>query len=206
MKHNVICIERKRGSGGHIIGELVAKELGLNFYDNNLVDLAKSYGDITSDILDKADEMRTNPFHYKLHYEGNEKVIKERPAEEILFQLQNDVIREIAEREDCVFVGRCSDVVLEDKAVNSLSVFVTAPLEFRVQHTMEEEKLNRKQALALVKKIDKQRSDYYHHFAKREWDLAINYDIVINSAHFGIKGTAKLICDIYKNGMLKGHV
>jgi cytidylate kinase len=201
VKHKVICINRKRGSGGHVIGKMVAKQLGINFYDNNLVELAKSYGDITSDSLDKADEMPTNPFHYKLLYEGNEKVIKERPAEEILFQLQKDVINEIAKREDCVFVGRCSDVVLENKDVNSLSVFITAPLEFRIQNTMEVENLNKKQALAFIKKIDKQRSNYYHQFVKREWDLPINYDIVINSANFGLEGSAKLICDLYRYTM-----
>mgnify|MGYP000780665546 FL=1 len=105
MAHKVICINRRCGSGGHIIGEMVANQLGIKYYDKNLLTLALEYGGLTeSKEYQNADEKATNSAFYRLLYEGNEKVEKGKPATDTLFQLQRDLMREIVQKEDCVIV------------------------------------------------------------------------------------------------------
>ena len=200
MAHKVICINRRCGSGGHIIGEMVANQLGIKYYDKNLLTLALEYGGLTeSKEYQNADEKATNSAFYRLLYEGNEMVEKGKPATDTLFQLQRDLMREIVQKEDCVIVGRCADFILENDDVNLLSVFVTASLEYRVNHLMEIDHLNKRQALAQAKKIDKRRESYYHYFTKREWKDAKHYDLLLNSQRLGFDKCTKLLCDYYQN-------
>lgn len=203
MRHTVICIGRESGSGGKVIGQEVAKRLGIEFYDSNLLEMAKEYGGITSDSLDKSDEKATNPFYYKLLYEGNENVVQERPATEMLYQLQSDVIKKIARTHDCVIVGRCADYVLKDEDVNKISIFITAPAEARADRIMKTENLSNMQAKSFIKKTDTRRKNYYNYFSKQKWGGKDNYDMTINSHSLGIEGTTDLICQIYKNYLKK---
>lgn len=200
MAHKVICINRRCGSGGHIIGEMVANELGIRYYDKNLITMALEYGGLEhSKTFQNADEKATNSAYYRLQYEGNDKVEKGRPATETLFQLQRDLMREIAQKEDCVIVGRCADYILQSENVSLLSVFVTASFEYRVQHMMETDHLNKRQAIVQTKKIDKRRENYYYHFTKREWKDAKHYDILLNSQNLGFDKCTKILCDCYHN-------
>ena len=203
MRHTVICIGRESGSGGKVIGQEVAKRLGIEFYDSNLLEMAKEYGGITSDALDKSDEKATNQFYYKLLYEGYENVVQERPATEMLYQLQSDVIKKIARTHDCVIVGRCADYVLKDEDVNKISIFITAPAEARADRIMKTENLSNMQAKSFIKKTDTRRKNYYNYFSKQKWGGKDNYDMTINSHSLGIEGTTDLICQIYKNYLKK---
>lgn len=201
MRHKIISISRESGSGGKVIGEKVAQLLGISFYDSNLLELAKEYGGITSDSLDKSDEKATNRFYYKLLYEGNENVIPERPATEMLFQLQSDVLKQIAAKEDFVIVGRCGDFVLRDEDVDILKVFITAPFEERVKRIMDTNHVNKGKARAFVRKTDKQRKSYYNFFTKRKWGNIDNYDVMLNSHKLGLDEAAKIISVLYKEVM-----
>lgn len=200
MAHKVICINRRCGSGGHIIGEMVANELGIKYYDRNLLDLALEYGGLDkSKEYHKADEKATSSAFYRLQYKGNDKVDKGKPINDTLFQLQRDLMREITQREDCVLIGRCADYILDRNTVDFLSVFVTAPFDFRVNHMMEQDNLNKRQAIIQTKKIDKRREDYYHYFTKQDWRSTKNYEIVLNSQALGFHRCTQILCDCYKN-------
>ena len=202
MAHKVICINRRCGSGGHIIGEMVAKELGIKYYDKNLLELALEYGGLDqTKAFENADEKATNSAFYRLQYNGNDKVEKGKPATETLFQLQKDLMREITSKEDCVIIGRCGDYVLDPDEVNFISVFVTAPFDDRVAHIMDNNHMNKRQAIVLTKKIDKRREDYYDFFTKRDWKDAKNYDLVLNSSALGYEKAAKLLINFYKDIM-----
>lgn len=200
MAHKVICINRRCGSGGHIIGEMVAKELGIKYYDHNLLDLALEYGGIDfSKQYSDADEKATNSAFYRLQYEGNDKVDKGKPANETVFQLQRDLMQEITSKEDCVIIGRCGDFILDRDKVDVLSVFITAPFEDRVAHIMEQDALSKRQAIVQTKKIDKRREDYYHYFTKRDWKDAKHYEMILNSKALGYDKCTKILCNYYKN-------
>ena len=114
---------------------------------------------------------------------------------DILEQMQSEIIRELAEKEDCIIVGRCADLVLTGQDVDCLSLFICAPFEWRVHHRMELENLDEKAARALVEKTDAQREKYYTHYTGRPWGLPENYDICINSARLGIERTAALLAE-----------
>lgn len=200
MAHKVICINRRCGSGGHIIGEMVANELGIKYYDKNLLDLALEYGGLDkTKQFHRADEKATNSAFYRLQYDGNDRVDKGKPANDTLFQLQRDLMREITQKEDCVLVGRCADYVLDRNVVNMLSVFITAPFDFRVKRIMDENNLSRHQAIIHTKKIDKRREDYYHYFTKQDWKNTKHYQIILNSETLGFQKCSKLLCDCYHN-------
>ena len=169
MRHKIICIDRMCGSGGKEIGRLVSKKLGIGFHDSNLLELAKEHGGITSSSLDDSDEKATNPFYYKLIYEGNENVKQEQPATEMLFHLQSAVIQQIAKEEDSVIVGRCADFILKDDDVDILSVFITAPLADRITREMDVDDMNETQAKKFIRKMDMRRKNYYNYFTKGDW-------------------------------------
>ncbi|MEG0806649.1 MAG: cytidylate kinase-like family protein [Lachnospiraceae bacterium] len=198
MSHKIICISREFGSGGHIIGANIAKELGIGFYDKNLLEIAVKYGEIKSGALDRADEKATRPWFYKLLYEGNDRVEKEKPASETLFQLQRDVIKKIAQREDCVIAGRCCADTLQNEDVKMLSVYILAPTEYRIQRKMEQEQITEMQATVLVRRVDKERESYYNYYTHKEWGNPLNYDLCLNSERIGTAKIVEILKDCYE--------
>lgn len=199
MAHKVICISRDCGSGGHLAGEIAAKKLGINYYDKNLIQLAMEYGGLSSSAFANVDEKATNPAYYKLIYEGNEKVEKGRPANEVLFQLQRDLIREITKKEDCVIVGRCASEILRNTNAQMVSVYITAPLAFRIKREMATDQLSKLQAATLIRKIDAKRRKYYQYFTKKEWGNPNMYDLTLNSATLGLERCADILVNYYEN-------
>lgn len=205
MAHKVICINRRCGSGGHIIGEMVAKELGIAYYDHNLLDMALEYGDLKDSKglkhFLRSDEKAPNKAFYKLQYEGNDKVKKESPASDIVFHLQKDLITRFAQEEDCVIIGRCANNILEKEDVSVLSVFVTASKDYRVEHIMENDHLGKIAASRHVALTDKRRGDYYHCYTRADWLDPMNYELILNSETFGFEHCVKALCDCYNNIM-----
>ena len=115
----VITIGRQFGSGGHKIGEYLSNRLGLSYYDNELILLAAQRGDLNIEHVEEMDEMIQNPFLFE-----QQETVVEDSMEETIFQLQQEVIRQIAEKEDAVFVGRCADEALrkaEEEASSTMS-------------------------------------------------------------------------------------
>ena len=201
MRHKIICIDRMCGSGGKEIGRLVSKKLGIGFHDSNLLELAKEHGGITSSSLDDSDEKATNPFYYKLIYEGNENVKQEQPATEMLFHLQSAVIQQIAKEEDSVIVVRCADFILKDDDVDIISVFITAPLADRIAREMDVDDMNETQAKKFIRKMDMRRKSYYNYFTKGDWGKKNTYDLILNSSKLGVEGTVDILCSLYRNFM-----
>ncbi len=201
MSHKVICINRLCGSGGHIIGKMVADELGIGYYDHNLLDMALEYGDLHDSkgikSFLRADERATNKAFYRLRCEGNENVEKEKPATATIFQLQRDLILNFTQEEDCVIIGRCADYILESADVSMLSVFVTAPKDFRVSHIMTSDNLTKSRAERHVGQTDKRRKDYFYCFTKQDWMDPQIYDMILNSDKLGYDKCTKLLCDCY---------
>ena len=171
MGNHVIALGRQFGSGGREIGRKLGEALGFAYYD----------------------EKAANPWLFKGFYEGGPKVKQGQSAEDVLYDMQSEIILELAEKGDCIIVGRCADHVLESKHVDCLSLFICAPFDWRVHHRMEIENVDEKTAAALVEKTDKQREKYYTHYTARPWGLPENYDLCINSARLGIDRTASLL-------------
>ena len=112
-------------------------------------------------------------------------------ANDMLYLADNSIIRELAEKGDCVFVGRCADYILEQAEIKHISLFVAAPFEWRVKRKMEQLSIDEKEATTLVRKKDKDRKAYYDYYTGRSWGRPHNYDLCINSSRLGIEKTAE---------------
>lgn len=187
MEHMIIAVGRRYGSGGHEIGKRLAKRLDIPFYDRELVELASKKSGIDRGILELHNEraVQATLLKTKSGFGG-------RPVGELLFQTQSQIIRELAEQGPCVIIGRCANYVLQDRT-DLFSVFVTAPVEKRTQRIMERNRMSREDARTAVEKVDRQRQEYYSHYAGREWGEADGYDVTVDSSILGIDGTAELL-------------
>lgn len=144
MKKHVIALGRQFGSGGREIGRKLSESLGFAYYDRELLKLAAERAEVGEELFADKDEKAGNPWLFKAFYQGGPKVKQGQSAEDVLFQMQSEIIRELAEKEDCIIVGRCADLVLTGQDVDCLSLFICAPFEWRVHHRMELENLDEK--------------------------------------------------------------
>ena len=114
--------------------------------------------------------------------------------ESALFKIQSNVIREIAEHESAVIVGRCADYILRDRGC-TLDVFVSAPLEDRIKRVSERMGLTAEKAEDLIHSNDRKRETYYNYFTFGNWGVASNYDLCVDSSILGIEKTAEYIIE-----------
>ncbi len=182
MPHkNVIVIGRQYGSGGHDIGKALADKLGYQFYDQEIIKMAAGTTGMTPEFIGKKEESMTNSLLYDLinqvYQYGNEK--EEAPKDKI-FEAESNVIRELAEKGNCVIIGRCSDYVLRDNS-RVLKIFFTAPMESRLKRVMGRLGLTEKEAQHKINKEDRRRADNYRYYTGRIWGAAANFDITVNT-------------------------
>ena len=124
----IICIGREFGSGGHEIGRILAKKLGLELYDRDLIDkAAEKIVAMPKEVLEKADEKKHNPWLHQVWYDVPNQELNGMTANDTLYQAYSSIIRELAGKENCVFVGRCADYILERAELDHISLFIAAP-------------------------------------------------------------------------------
>ncbi|MBQ6635335.1 MAG: cytidylate kinase-like family protein [Lachnospiraceae bacterium] len=186
----VITIGRQFGSGGHKIGEYLSNRLGLSYYDNELILLAAQRGDLKIEHVEEMDEMIQNPFLFE-----QQETVVEDSMEETIFQLQQEVIRQIAEKEDAVFVGRCADEALRKAGYRVLSIFISAPLSQRIARTCRLQGISREECEVLTERKDSSRKAYYEKHTGRKWGVPENYDLYYDTSQNDI---AYIIVDIIK--------
>jgi cytidylate kinase len=189
----LICIAREFGSGGHEIGKRLAEILGFQFYDQALVTKAISRSSISSEILEKVDEKKENSWLHSVVYDAADQNLRGISANEAMFRMQSAVILEAAQKESCVFVGRCADDVLKKAGVDRLSLFITAPFTDRVKRKTKLLGKDEKTVTALIRKMDKQRKNYYNYYTGSNWGKPYHYDLCINSSTLGIERTAEAL-------------
>lgn len=195
----VICISRQHGTGGYDIAKQLSKELGIPCYDKEVLDEALANTDLPKEVLRAASEHKTNPFLHTVYYEGKHKEYYGKDAHTIVFDMQKKIIRKKAQAGDCIFVGRCADAVLANvEGVEVFNVFLTAPINERINYVMKQDHLNMKEAVIAIKKMDKKRELYYKYFTKNDWGKPSTYDLTINIGKWGMKQTAKMIKGIYE--------
>ena len=176
MKHIVITIGREYGSGGRLIAKQLSEEMGITFYDKQLItDVAKKTGFSEHFIRNAEHQRPTNSFLYDLYTSVQTPSIPDQ-----VFIAQAKVIKEAAARESCVIVGRCADYILRDQP-NCLKVFVNAPLDQRVRRAREEYGVQENNLESFVLRQDKARASYYNYFATGRWGQSREYDLCINS-------------------------
>lgn len=197
MQNYVITIARGYGSGGRTIGKRLADELGIPFYDRELLRLASDDSGINEELFGKADEKLKNSLLYKVarrSYKG-ELIPPDKEdfiSNDNLFNYQAKVIKELAATESCVIVGRCADFVLKDME-NVIKIFVHAPLEDCIDTLSNMSSDSRREIERKILAVDKRRSDYYAYYTGRKWEDAQNYDLCLNSSQIGFDKCIELV-------------
>lgn len=189
----IICIGREFGSGGHEIGKKLAENLKLSFYDHELIENATARSNIEYKELKKADEKKANFLLHTSLYNSDDKKLRGLPANDILFEVQKNMILDLAKEDNCVFVGRCADYVLAKENIRHISLFVTAPFSDRVRRKQQLLNLDERSTASLVQKTDRQRKSYYNYYSGGNWGKPYNYDVCVNSSALGIERTAKAL-------------
>ena len=198
MSKRVITIGRQFGSDGRIIGNALAAKLGINCYDKELIKLASEQIDIPYEQLKRVDEEREKPWSYQVDLDsGLDRRYRYEHIDEKLFETQSDVILKLAEREDCIIVGRCADYVLKD-CQTSRHVFLYAPYDDRIRTVMERYSLDEKKAEQLIRKVDKDRSYYYNYYTDQYWEDMENYDLCLDTAAFDREQLLDILAKVYE--------
>ena len=185
----VITIGREFGSGGREIGQKLAKALNINYYDKNLIDIAAGKSGISSELLYQADEKASNPFFSAYLPAGTDYgTVNDR-----LFWTQSAIIKELAQKESCVIVGRCADYVL-DECDNCLHLYIHAPMNKRIErvkdrYLIESDSAAKKEII----RTDKVRRTYYQYYTDHRWGSVDGKHLSIDSSVLGIDGTVDLI-------------
>jgi cytidylate kinase len=192
----VVNIGRQLGSGGRTIGEKLAKELDIAYYDKELIQIASKESGLGKEFFEKVDEkaghsliggllgLRTNT--------TNEVFSKNYLCNETFFEIQSNVIRKLAEEKSCLFVGRCADYILRDYP-RCVNVFISAEMDDRIKRVMNYQQISEEKAYNLIEKFDKKRAEYYNYYSNKIWGAANSYHLCINSSVLGIDDTVSFI-------------
>ena len=212
-KPYVIVIGRQFGSGGHEIGEKLAKRLGIPLYDKDILAKIAEEKGIAADLLHKMDEnLKGNRwFNVGLQAKGmgvlGSSFLFETDTSAVIdrdkvFTWQSQLIRELAEKEDCIIIGRCADYVLKDHP-GLISIFVTAPLAAREARIEERYPNHQKDAYEtyneFIRRTDRARASYYSFHTDRDWGDIGNYHLVVDATRLGIDGTVNMLEDYVKH-------
>ena len=195
--NTIITIGRQFGSGGHEIGEKLAKHYNIKFFDKELLSRAAKESGFCEEMLRNHDERPTNSFLYNLVMDTytfgyNSSSFVDMPISQKVFMAQFDTIKKIADEGPCVIVGRCADYALADYK-NCVHLFIYGDEDTKVKRIMQKYDLPEQKAKDMIAKKDKQRQSYYNYYSSKKWGRADSYDLCINSSILGIEGTVKLI-------------
>ena len=196
MKNFTITIARGFGSVGRTIGKMLAERLGIKFYDREIMELASEESGINIDLFEKADEAGKVAFFKRYNRTFGKKLISPKSdsftSDDNLFNYQAKIIREIADRESSIIVGRCADHILTEHE-NVLRIFIYSSKGFCIDKVTELYGLSRKEAERKIERIDRARSTYYRYYTGNEWDNARNYDLCLNTEELGFDRCVDII-------------
>ena len=175
--------------------EKLADDLGIPFYDKEILKEAAKKSGICEELFESFDEKPTNSFLYSLvmdPYSIGFHNSFDMPLNHKVFLASFDAIKDIASQGPCVIVGRCADYALSEYS-NLLSVFIYAELEQRIQTIMKRNGISKEKAKDLISKTDKQRASYYNYYSTKRWGDLKSYHLCIDSGIFGLEGSVDII-------------
>ncbi len=195
--NSVITIGRQYGSGGREIGQKLAQLLGIQCYDNELLDRAAKDSGICQELFENHDEKPTNSFLYSLVMDTYSMgyasaALSGMPINHKVFLAQFNAIKKLADEGPCIMVGRCADYALEEYP-NAISVFIYADMDKRIRRIAERHNLTDAKAKEAIQKTDKQRASYYNYYTNKRWGDIASYDLCVNSSFLGVDGTVRLL-------------
>ena len=197
-----ITIARQYGSGGRFIGKKLSEDLGVDFYDKELIQIASKKSGVGEEFFAEDDEKKRwwllgNLSAFSATIFGYENDNKNLMVSDSIFKIQSDIIRGLARKDSAIFVGRAADYVLRMHQ-RLVSVFICADEADRIERVCKYANLNEVQAVKEIERNDKERRRYYNHYTGKFWGHADSYDLCVNSSILGIDKTVSLIKDFAK--------
>ena len=191
MKNVVITIARQYGSGGKTIAAMLAKDLGVHCYSTEILRMASEDSGINERLFGMSDEKVRHAGFFRLlkrPYEGEllPPESSDFVSDDNLFNYQAKIIKELAQKESCVIIGRCAEYILKDYP-NVLSIFIHADEKFCLERAMERHSMTEREMKKYIEKTDKYRADFYRYHTGHEWTDARNYDLCLDSGKLGFE-------------------
>lgn len=192
-RFNIITIERQFASGGREIGKLLAEKLGYQFYNEEILELAAKRLNVSSSNIGHLEEVTQSSLMISLALAYD--FTNNMPYYDVLFNVESEIIREIVQKGNCIIVGRCAGYSLSNRN-DVLNVFIHADKEHRMERAVNDYKVPKNKAEAVLTKTDKRRSDFYSTYSGKEWGSMGAYDICLDSGRLDVNTCSDVICSI----------
>ena len=199
MDNFVITIARQYGSGGRTVGEMLAKKLGIGYYDKDIIRMASEDSGIHETLFGRVDEYSSakKPLFGKNGIYSGELISpqsKDFTSDENLFNYQAKVIRELAEEESCIIIGRCANYIYRDDK-DCVSVYLHADREIRCERLQKRDQISEKEALKTIQEVDEKRAAFQEQCTSTRWGDGNEYDLCINTGIIGIEYAVEMILE-----------
>lgn len=200
MKRNILALGRQFGSGGRTIAKTVADELGIPYYDKEIVEKVALETGFSEDYIEQLGEYARGKtiLSFAFSNPGVPGIMGGMSASDFLWVIQRKVILELAEKGPCVIVGRCADRILKDRD-DVLRVFIHASDEFRAQRIVRLYGESEHKPEKRIADKDAKRRAHYKHYTGEEWGDAANYHLCLDSSDIGIENCADIILKVMKS-------
>lgn len=197
----IITIARGYGSGGREIGKLVADKLGIKYYDKDIITLTTEQSGNTEHYVENNEQKIANSafynFYSQFYYEGAESTKCDK-----LFNVEKNVMIDLASKGDCVILGRLGNFIFKDYK-NALHIFIDSNLENKIARVMKRDNLSENDAKAKIKRVETERKNHCKHFSNKEWGVTSTYDLTLNSSKYSVDKIADIIVSLVKNKVNK---
>ena len=195
MAKRIITISREFGSGGRFIGEKVAKELGIAYYDKNIISQIAEKSGLSPEYVQENAELSPKKGLFAYAFAGRD--ITEKSVEDLVHEAQRKVILDLAEKEPCVIIGRNADYILKDRD-DVLNVFIHGDMPEKIKRITRLYKVNEQEAVKMMADTDKRRGTNYSFYTDQKWGKASNYTLCLNSSQLGYDRCEKIIVECSK--------
>ncbi len=196
MSNVIITISREFGSGGREIGEKLAGELSLPYYDKTIIQLAADRSGLSESFIEQSESKVSTSFLFNIAaaaYSNTKYSLQyDTPVNDKAFFAQASVVRDLAAQSSCIIIGRCADYILREEP-NLVKVFIRGDIKDRQKRITEIYEMPEEGIVERVRKIDKSRANYHKYYTGETWGDIHNYDIVLNSSFTGIDGAVQVL-------------
>ena len=195
MAKRIITISREFGSGGRFIGEEVAKKLGIAYYDKNIIGQIAEKSGLSPEYIQENVELSPKKGLFAYAFSGRD--ITGKSVEDMVYEVQRNIILELAEKEPCVIIGRNADYILQDRD-DVLNVFIHGDMPEKIKRITGLYNVKEKEAVKMMADTDKRRRTNYSFYTDQNWGKASNYTLCLNSSQLGYDRCEMIIMECVK--------
>lgn len=195
MAKRIITISREFGSGGRFIGEKVAKKLEIAYYDKNIISQIAEKSGLSPEYIQENAELSPKKGLFAYAFSGRD--ITGKSVEDMVYEVQRNIILELAEKELCVIIGRNADYILKDRD-DVLNVFIHGDMPEKIKRITGLYNVEEKEAVKMMADTDKRRRTNYNFYTDQNWGKASNYTLCLNSSQLGYDRCEMIIMECVK--------